>query len=943
VLPILFCIRDQHEFSLVVLAALVCIISAGGAVLLLRQARWNNNYLRSLWLAIAGVVTGFGIWATHFIAMLGYDPGVVTGYHFFLTVASLCIVVAATMLGFALISRFPGRWSAVLSACIVGGGISAMHYLGVQAVQMPALFRWNGPYVLASILFAIAPLVIALPLAARGRGVTSGVAAGVLLTLAVVLLHFTGMTALSLVPSREAPGPGLVLPPGIMSIGIFAVTVLALILSIGAAVINRRTSVAIRAKQRQFSILVNGITDYAICMLGLDGQVTSWNEGAARLFGYRQEEAKGMPLEAFCELPNEEGREAGAAMLMQAMDKGSFAGEGWHVRRDGSRFWAHFSVEKVSDDQGQHIGFAKITRDMTRLKEDQDRIEDIRRQLDTAMEHMHQGLCLFDASSQLVLCNRRYIEMWRHEEGAIQPGMHALDVRAIAIRSRAQGSEDEVERRVQMMHRLMKEALETASDIPVVAEFGPDFVVSIATRMLPQGGWVTTFDDITEQRRSEARIAHLAMHDGLTGLPNRAYFNERVDTEIELAKRSSTRLGVAVLDLDRFKEINDTRGHAVGDEALKMLSSRLSSVLGEGEIVARFGGDEFAAAKPFGNDAEFADFVRRLASCFDEAGVSSENDFVLAASIGIAVYPQDGASREQILNNADLAMYRAKASMGENICYYEKGMDEVARDRRQIANDLRRAIERNELSVLYQPQCSLRTGSLTGYEALLRWQHPVRGWVSPADFIPIAEETGEIFAIGEWVLRQACREAACWPDDRKVAVNISAVQLTQPSLPEMIAEILLESGMSPRRLELEITETAIISDKLRALHVLRSIKAMGVSIAIDDFGTGYSSLDTLHSFPFDKIKIDKSFLLEANEKPQARAIIRAVLALGRSLDVPVLAEGVESNVHLDLLEAEGCDEVQGYLFGRPAPAPSGLDQAEKEAVLRPLQRGGQAG
>ncbi len=936
-LPILFCVRDQHELSLVALAALVCIISAGGAVLLLRQVQWSKRRSRSLWLAVAGIVTGFGIWATHFIAMLGYDPGVVTGYHFFLTIASLGVVVATTMLGFALITHVPGRWSVLVSASIVGGGIVAMHYLGMAAVQMPALFRWNGYYVVASAFFAIAPLTVALPLAIRGHGIASGVAAGALLTLAVVLLHFTGMTALSLIPSRQSSDLGLMLPPGIMSIGISAVAVLALLISIGAAVITRRTAIAIHARKRQFSILVNGITDCAICMLGLDGRVTSWNEGAKRLFGYDREDAIGMSFEAFRVLPEGAGEETEASMLAQAKAKARMAGEGWLMRRDGSRFWAHFSIEKVSDERGQHIGFAKITRDMTRLKEDQDRIEDMRRQLNTAMEHMHQGLCLYDASGRLVLCNRRYLEMWHHEEGRIQPGMHVMDVRTIAIRARAQGNEEEMKLQIEAMHRHMEEAFENASGIPIVAEFGPDFIVSIATRLLPEGGWVTTFDDITEQRHSEARIAHLAMHDGLTGLPNRAHFNEQVDTEIELAKRSSTNLGVAVLDLDRFKEINDTRGHAIGDEALKMLSSRLSSVLGEGEIVARFGGDEFAAAKPFTNDAEFADFIDRLASCFDEAGVSNENDFVLAASIGIAVYPQDGANREQILNNADLAMYRAKANIGEHICYYEKGMDEVARDRRQIANDLRRAIERNELSVLYQPQCSLRTGSLTGYEALLRWQHPIRGWVSPADFIPIAEETGEIFAIGEWVLREACREAAHWPDGRKLAVNISAIQLTQPRLPELIAQILLESGMSPKRLELEITETAIIGDKLRALHVLRAIKAMGVSIAIDDFGTGYSSLDTLHSFPFDKIKIDKSFLLEANEKPQSRAIIRAVLALGRSLDVPVLAEGVETNMHLDLLEAEGCDEVQGYLFGRPAPAPSQRDQEEQEAAMRHFQ------
>jgi EAL domain-containing protein (putative c-di-GMP-specific phosphodiesterase class I) len=267
-------------------------------------------------------------------------------------------------------------------------------------------------------------------------------------------------------------------------------------------------------------------------------------------------------------------------------------------------------------------------------------------------------------------------------------------------------------------------------------------------------------------------------------------------------------------------------------------------------------------------------------------------------------------------------MYRAKSSVGESICFFEPAMDESARQRRHLAADLRRAVERNEFTLLYQPQVSIQTGDVTGHEALLRWNHPVRGLISPDEFIPIAEETGAILEIGEWVLREACREARHWPAEQKVAVNISPVQFVQQGLVDRVRAVLVETGLSPSRLELEITETAIMTDKMGALHSLRQFKAMGVSIAIDDFGTGYSSLDTLHSFPFDKIKIDKSFLLRAESSPQARAIIRAVLALGRSLEIPVLAEGVENERQLAVLRHEGCDEAQGYYFGRPAPAPS---------------------
>ncbi|HSX55256.1 MAG TPA: GGDEF domain-containing phosphodiesterase, partial [Sphingomonas sp.] len=327
-------------------------------------------------------------------------------------------------------------------------------------------------------------------------------------------------------------------------------------------------------------------------------------------------------------------------------------------------------------------------------------------------------------------------------------------------------------------------------------------------------------------------------------------------------------------------------------------------------------------------------FMTRLESCFVDPFADADASFLVGASLGVAAYPADGENRETILNNADLAMYRAKAGIGSATCYYQPGMDETARARRQLANDLRQAIDRGEFSLAYQPQHSLRGGELSGYEALLRWQHSTRGWISPTEFIPVAEETGEIFRIGEWVLREACAEAGLWPDAVKIAVNLSPVQLMQPDLAERVTEILLETGLSPTRLELEITETAIISDKIRALQVLRRIKALGISIAMDDFGTGYSSLDTLHSFPFDKIKIDKSFVLGSGESPQARAIIRAVLALGQSLNVPVLAEGVESAEQLRMLEHEGCDEVQGFFLGAPAEAPSRATQTPAEEPLR---------
>lgn len=918
-LPILLCIQNQHDPWLVALAAVVCIMSALGAALLCRQIQWAGSQARIGWLITAGVVTGLGIWATHFIAMLGYDPGVIIGFDMLLTVGSLGIVVLTTIAGMALAMRRQSGFHNVAGAVIMGGGIAGMHYTGMAALEMPAVIQWDMGYVLASMVLVVVPLIIALPLALHRRSSATGLTAVLLITTAVVSLHFTGMAAIKIIPSRADVMDQALFTPGTLSILVFAALLCVLALSGMAAIAARRTHRAVRDKERQFTTLVNGITDYAIYMLDTSGKVTHWNSGAEQMLGYNAKDVLGRHVGTFFS-PDHVGTDDVQQALAAATLGGHFAGESWQQRRDGSHFWAHSTLEKISDEAGEHIGFAQITRDMTRIKEDQDKIEQARMHLDTALENMHQGLCLFGPDGRLILHNRRFLTMWQLKADAIRPGMSLDDVAGASIASRS--AVDDVADRISKMHEQLETALAQPNSPASISEFGDDFIVSIATSRLANGGWLSTFEDITHQRKSEARIAHMAMHDGLTGLANRVSFNASVDSSIEVAARSHTRFGLAVIDMDGFKDINDTYGHAAGDEALQLIAARFREVLKENESVARLGGDEFAAIMPFDDNRELADFVDRLNSCFDLPWQPSEHDFLLKASIGLAIYPDDGRTREQLCNNADLAMYRAKVSLEERICYYEKGMDENARYRRQIAGELRSAIDRDEFYLLYQPQRSLKTQMLIGYEVLLRWQHPVRGLVSPSEFIPIAEETGEIFRIGDWVLREACAEAARWDNELVIAVNISAVQLSQPNLPEILAEVLLETGLPARRLEIEITETAIIGDKARALHILRRIKAMGIAIAIDDFGTGYSSLDTLNSFAFDKIKIDKSFLLLSHDRPQARAIIRAVLALGRSLDVPVLAEGVESNAHVDLLEAEGCEQVQGYLFGRPGAPPS---------------------
>jgi diguanylate cyclase (GGDEF)-like protein len=426
---------------------------------------------------------------------------------------------------------------------------------------------------------------------------------------------------------------------------------------------------------------------------------------------------------------------------------------------------------------------------------------------------------------------------------------------------------------------------------------------------------------IDSQTRTEntLQLRYMALNDSLTGLPNRKSFGDHLDRELARAKKNNYNLAVIAIDLDRFKEINDSRGHGAGDQALKTIAQRLRQCCRERELVARIGGDEFAAVKDFRDRSQLLDFVARLETILFEPIQIDDFAMRAGASIGVAVFPEDGATAQILLGNADFAMYRAKADPTEAVCFYESKLDEAARKRQILARELRRAIELEQFELHFQVQISVSDATICGYEALLRWNHPQRGLVPPMEFIPIAEESGAIIEIGEWVLREACRRAASWQQPHKIAVNLSPVQLRQSELPKVIHEILLETGLSPARLELEITESSIIADKTRALHSLRQIKALGVTVALDDFGTGYSSLDTLRSFPFDKIKLDRLFMTEVESNPQSKAIIRAVLALGKSLDVPVLAEGVETKDQLDILRHEGCDEAQGYLLGRPGP------------------------
>jgi len=446
----------------------------------------------------------------------------------------------------------------------------------------------------------------------------------------------------------------------------------------------------------------------------------------------------------------------------------------------------------------------------------------------------------------------------------------------------------------------------TATRLPVMGVDGaPQYLISVIR-------------DLTERRRHEQRIAHMAHHDTLTDLPNRAAFNECIRATVELAADGGESFALICIDLDRFKAINDVFGHDLGDQALREVGWRLQSAC-QGAFIARLGGDEFTVVTPTGPQPETAEaLASRLSAALDSDIDIDGRSLRIGLTIGVALFPQDGDDAPTLIANAEAALSRAKSDARGSIRFFEMRMDSQLRDKRALQQELRSAIARNELELYYQPQAQIG-GEIIGFEALARWQHPVRGSVPPSVFIPVAEETGSIMALGEWILRAACREAASWPKPLHVAVNLSPVQFQHGDLPSLVHAVLLETGLSPGRLELEITEGVLIGDYTRALAILRRLKALGVRIAMDDFGTGYSSLSYLQSFPFDKIKIDRAFIANLAHSQQSATIIRAVIALGRGLALPVIAEGVETADQLKFLAEESCDGIQGYYIGRPQP------------------------
>lgn len=539
--------------------------------------------------------------------------------------------------------------------------------------------------------------------------------------------------------------------------------------------------------------------------------------------------------------------------------------------------------------------------------------------LDLAINTMSQGLLMFDQNERLIVCNRRYIDMYRLSPDAIRPGVSLRDV---VLHRHATGSlTADVDRycaRVLKRRHLSERFLTETAD---------GRLIEIGNEPVADGGWLVTHEDVTERVRAEARIAHLAHYDSLTNLPNRITMRAHLEKRLsELV--SGEAFGVLYIDLDGFKTVNDTLGHEAGDQLLRQVAERLSGCIEPDDMVARLGGDEFAVMSTSASKANLTALADRILAALRLPLYYGDQKISTDASIGIAIAPTDGKNVEELLRAADLAMYAAKGDGRRTFRFFVADLDTKARLRQQIEMDLRHALTNGEFELHYQPLVDLKSGIVTGCEALLRWRHPKRGLISPDDFIPIAEHSGMIIEIGEWVLRTACREAATWPAQVRIALNISPVQFSSKVLALNVVAALAESGLSPDRLELEITETVLIGDDEQALLVLAQLRELGVRIALDDFGTVYSSLSYLHRFPFDKIKIDRSFIKSIGESDDTLPIVKAVVDIASARRMITTAEGVETQEQHDALRALGCNQMQGYLFSPAVPA----------SKLRPLLR-----
>ena len=794
-----------------------------------------------------------------------------------------------------------------LTGISTGAGIWSTHFVAMLAYDSGFPTAYDPTLTLMSLVIAIGVTTVGYLISVQGRYATSiqsrfnlgafgpilakhgadaraGVG-GAVVGAGIGMMHYTGMAAVIVPGAMEWNTPHVI-----------ASVVLGIALASAAMVANRRL------EPRKALWVAPGLLTLAICSLHFTAMAAAIIVPDPTIVIHPSVvNTMGMAFAV-----------AGVTMLVMLAAVGAALVNAQAEREVERGLRRHNEILQQRDKELEAQN-AQLAQQHVLLKQHEEQLQAQNLQLDAALNNMVQGLAMFDPQLRLVLANARYAEMYGLTPEEVTPGTtlrQILEYR-IAKGYLAGRSADEL-----LKSMLGRTPGKEPGQYTNLLHDGRSVTVSV--QPMADGGTVTTHQDITEQRRSEAKIAHMALHDALTGLPNRVLLNERLEYALARVKGNDI-VAVHLLDLDLFKNVNDTLGHSAGDKLLKMVTARLRARVSETDTVARMGGDEFTIVQTsIAQPVHATTLALRIIDALSEPYEIDGQQVIIGTSVGIAIGPADGASPDQLLRNADLALYRAKGDGRGTYCFFAPEMDAQMQARRGMEYDLRRALVDGEFELHYQPAVNLGDNTVSGFEALIRWRHPHKGMIAPGKFIPVAEENGFIISIGEWALRQACAAAAKWPDHTKIAVNLSPVQFRSAGLVQTVMSALAASRLAPQRLELEITETTLMQENETTLGMLFQLRALGVRIALDDFGTGYSSLSHLQSFPFDRIKIDRSFIKDIDGAGSLN-IVRAVTALAKGLGMETTAEGVETQQQLDAVKLEGCTEMQGFLFSRPRP------------------------
>jgi diguanylate cyclase (GGDEF)-like protein/PAS domain S-box-containing protein len=791
VLRLYACIAYSHDLPLVILAGNLCVFACYTAIALVERGRAANAKSRRFWIAVSGLATGLGIWATHFVAILAYRPNLPVGYDLPMTLLSVVAAVVVSGIGISMALR-GDLGSTVIGGLITGLAAPTMHYLGMAALRIPAAIQEDNGFELTSVAVSALSFALAFVIIRKSFTLRRQIMACATMVLGILGLHFIGMASITLVPlSGGLPEGGLTMPPSVLAVMVAIGTVFILILALIGSGVDRhlmrrsqQETTRLRKSEKRFRQLADSTFEGIVILR--EGHIVDCNAAFRTLLGRSDAELIGTTL-------------------------GSFGTPDSASKLDVLHLWPRFELHEL-----EMIG---------------------------------------------------------------------------------------------------------ADQVPITVE-----ILARSIDIDGDTGMVMAIRDVTERKLAQEEIRYLAHHDPLTRLANRATLRERLDKALEWARQgppNEASIALLRVNIDRFRIVNDVHGSSVGDKVLRTVADRLDDLPTEYDIVARIGSDEFAVLVTGMEDARkvvtLADQVLALVNQPIELGFETLR---LTCSIGIAIAPMDGRTTEILMQNAESALQRARAEGRGIYRFFEPVTDDRLRQRRLLELDLRHALEvEGEIQVHYQPLFHADRGEIYGFEALCRWQHPARGAIPPSDFIPIAEESGLMLVLGEKVLRMACARAASWPGSYRIAVNLSPTQFRHPNLVETVLAILAEVGLPAERLELEVTEGVLIDEAERALAIMGALKRHNIRIALDDFGTGYSSFSYLLRFPFDVIKIDRSFISALGTDAEALTIVSAIVALGHNLNKAVTAEGVETDQQRRLLRDIACDHLQGYYFARPSAEP----------------------